>query len=150
MLDLAKSPADRQALMLLFGRTEYGRPYFLPPDVPAERVQALRRAFDATMKDEGFIADAVKIGFEVDPLSGEQVQASVAALAHTPPEVVARVRAALNAMKFPLPLVGRGRGEVARGNKIVEGRTSIFRRLCITSRPPPLTPPHKGEGNRKR
>ena len=96
MLDLAKSDADRQALLLLFGRTEYGRPYFLPPDVPAERVQALRRAFDATMKDEGFIADAAKIGFEVDPLSGEQVQASVAALAHTPPEVVARVRAALN------------------------------------------------------
>ena len=75
MLDLAKSEADRQALLLLFGRTEYGRPYFLPPDVPAERVEALRRAFDATMKDEGFIADAAKIGFEVDPLSGEQVQA---------------------------------------------------------------------------
>jgi len=97
MLDLAgQSQADRQALMMLFGRTEYGRPYFLPPDVPAERVEALRRAFDATMKDEGFVADATKIGFEVDPLSGEQVQASVAALAHTPPEVVARVRAALN------------------------------------------------------
>jgi hypothetical protein len=48
------------------------------------------------MKDEGFIADATKIGFAVDPLTGEQVQASVAALAKTPPEVVARVRAALN------------------------------------------------------
>jgi tripartite-type tricarboxylate transporter receptor subunit TctC len=96
MLDLAKSEADRQALMLLFGRTEYGRPYFLPPDVPAARVEALRRAFDATMKDEGFMGDAAKIGFEVDPLTGEQVQAAVAALAHTPPEVVARVRAALN------------------------------------------------------
>jgi hypothetical protein len=96
MLDLAKSDADRQALMLLFGRTEYGRPYFLPPDVPVERVEALRRAFDATMKDESFMSDAAKIGFEVDPLTGEQVQAAVAALAHTPLEVVARVRAALN------------------------------------------------------
>jgi tripartite-type tricarboxylate transporter receptor subunit TctC len=96
MIDLAKTPADRQALALLFGRTEYGRPYFLPPDVPADRVEALRRAFDATMKDQSFTADAAKIGFEVDPLSGEQVQASVAALAETPPEVVARVRAALN------------------------------------------------------
>jgi tripartite-type tricarboxylate transporter receptor subunit TctC len=96
MLDLAKSDADREALLLLFGRTEYGRPYFLPPDVPAERVEALRRAFDATMKDDGFMADAGKIGFEVDPLTGEQVQAAVAALAKTPPEVVARVRAALN------------------------------------------------------
>jgi tripartite-type tricarboxylate transporter receptor subunit TctC len=97
MIDLAKTPADHQALALLFGRTEYGRPYFLPPDVPADRAEALRRAFDATMKDASFTADADKIGFAVDPLSGEQVQALVAALAETPPDVVARVRAALNA-----------------------------------------------------
>jgi tripartite-type tricarboxylate transporter receptor subunit TctC len=96
MIDLAKAPADRQALAMLFGRTEYGRPYFLPPDVPPDRVEALRRAFDATMKDEGFIADADKIGFAVDPLTGEQVQALVASLAKTPPDVVARVRAALD------------------------------------------------------
>jgi hypothetical protein len=64
--------------------------------VPADRVEALRRAFDATMTDESFTADAAKIGFEVDPLSGEQVQALVAALANTPPEVVERVRAALH------------------------------------------------------
>jgi tripartite-type tricarboxylate transporter receptor subunit TctC len=96
MIDLAKTPADRQALAMLFGRTEYGRPYFLPPEVPADRVDAMRRAFDATMKDEGFAADAAKIGFAVDPLTGEQVQALVAALANTPPGVVARVRGALN------------------------------------------------------
>jgi tripartite-type tricarboxylate transporter receptor subunit TctC len=96
MLDLAKSEADRGALLLLFGRTEYGRPYFLPPDVPADRVEALRRAFDATMKDPGFVADANRIGFPLDPLTGEQVQSAVAALAKTPPAVVARVRAALN------------------------------------------------------
>ena len=96
MLDLAKTQADRQALSLLFGRTEYGRPYFLPPDVPADRVAALRRAFDATMKDPAFVADANRIGFPLDPLTGEQVQAAVAALARTPPDVIARVRAALN------------------------------------------------------
>ncbi len=97
MLDLASGEADRQALLLLFGRTDYGRPYFLPPDVPADRVEALRRAFDATMKDPGFVADANRIGFPLDPLSGEQVQAAVGELAKTPPAVVARVRAALNA-----------------------------------------------------
>jgi tripartite-type tricarboxylate transporter receptor subunit TctC len=96
MLDLAKNEADRQALLLLFGRTEYGRPYFLPPDVPPDRVAALRRAFDATMQDPAFVADAKRIGFPLDPLTGEQVQAAVAALAKTPPAVVARVRAALN------------------------------------------------------
>jgi len=96
MLDLASGEADRQALLLLFGRTDYGRPYFLPPDVPADRVEALRRAFDATMKDPGFVADANRIGFPLDPLTGEQVQAAVGELAKTPPAVVARVRAALN------------------------------------------------------
>jgi len=95
MLDLAKNETDRQALALLFGRTEYGRPYFLPPGVPVERVAALRRAFDATMHDPAFAAEAAKIGFAVDPLTGEQVQALIDDLAKTPPDVVARVRAAL-------------------------------------------------------
>jgi tripartite-type tricarboxylate transporter receptor subunit TctC len=97
MLELAKSDADRQAMTMLFARTEYGRPYFLPPDVPPPRVAALRRAFDATMKDPAFVAEAAKLQFDVDPLTGEQVQALVAQLAATPREVVARVRAALEA-----------------------------------------------------
>ena len=101
MLELAKSNADRQAMTMLFARTEYGRPYFLPPDVPEERVAALRRAFDATMKDTAFIAEAAKLQFDVDPLTGEQVQALVAQLAATPREVVTRVRAALEAPAAP-------------------------------------------------
>ena len=60
MLELARTDADRQAMTMLFARTEYGRPYFLPPDVPAERVEALRRAFDATMKDPAFVAEAAR------------------------------------------------------------------------------------------
>lgn len=97
MLELARSDADRQAMAMLFARTEYGRPYFLPPDVPVERVAALRRAFDATMTDPAFLAEATRLQFDVDPLTGEQVQALVGELAATPREVVARVRAALEA-----------------------------------------------------
>jgi tripartite-type tricarboxylate transporter receptor subunit TctC len=97
MLEFAKTEADRQAMTMLFARTEFGRPYFLPPDVPMERVAALRRAFDATMIDPAFITDANRLQFDVDPLTGEQVQALVAELAATPREVVARVRAALEA-----------------------------------------------------
>lgn len=96
MLDLAKTPEDRQALAVLFGRTAYGRPYFLPPDVPPERVEALRRAFDATVKDTAFVGDMKKIGIELDPLTGEQVQKLVGELANTPTNIVARVRAVLN------------------------------------------------------
>jgi hypothetical protein len=97
MLELAKTDADRAALTMMFARTEYGRPYFVPPDVPAARVEALRRAFDATMKDPHFIADAAQLQLELSPMTGEEVQALVAKLAGTPADIVARVRAALDA-----------------------------------------------------
>jgi tripartite-type tricarboxylate transporter receptor subunit TctC len=97
MLEFAKTEPDRQAMKMLFARTEYGRPYFLPPDVPTERVQALRRAFDATMKDPAFLAEAAKLQLDVSPMTGEEVQTLVGELASTPPEIVARVRAALEA-----------------------------------------------------
>ena len=97
MLELAKTAPDRAALTMMFARTEYGRPYFAPPDVPPARIEALRRAFDATMKDPDFIADAAQLQLELSPITGERVQALVAQLAATPPDVVARVRAALEA-----------------------------------------------------
>jgi tripartite-type tricarboxylate transporter receptor subunit TctC len=96
MLELAKTDADRQALTMMFARTEYGRPYFVPPDVPAARIEALRRAFDATMKDPAFIADAAQLQLELSPMTGEEVQSLVAKLAGTPPEISARVRSALD------------------------------------------------------
>jgi tripartite-type tricarboxylate transporter receptor subunit TctC len=97
MFELAKTEADRQAMRMLFARTEYGRPYFLPPDVPADRVQALRRAFDATMKDPAFLAEAPKLQLDVSPMTGEEVQALVADLVSTPPAIANRVKAALDA-----------------------------------------------------
>jgi tripartite-type tricarboxylate transporter receptor subunit TctC len=97
VMDLAKTDEQRQAMRLLFSRTQYARPYFLPPEVPKERVQALRRAFDATMKDPAFIADAKKLQLELSPMTGEAMQALVGELASTPPAVVERVRKALMA-----------------------------------------------------
>jgi tripartite-type tricarboxylate transporter receptor subunit TctC len=95
MLELAKTDADRAALTMMFARTEYGRPYFAPPEVPPARIEALRRAFDATMSDADFIADAAQLQLELSPMRGEEVQALVGKLIQTPPEIVARVRAAL-------------------------------------------------------
>jgi tripartite-type tricarboxylate transporter receptor subunit TctC len=97
VLDLAKTDADRQALLLGLARLEFGRPFFLPPNVPAVRVEALRRAFDATMTDKDFLADAEKLKLDVDPLTGEQVAALVEQVARTAPETAARVRAAMEA-----------------------------------------------------
>jgi tripartite-type tricarboxylate transporter receptor subunit TctC len=94
-LDIARNDADRQAMELLLSRLETGRPFFLPPDVPEARVNALRRAFDATMKDPAFIAEADKSKLEVDAMTGEELAAFVIKLNATPPDVVARVRDAL-------------------------------------------------------
>ncbi len=95
VMDLAKTDIQRTAMRLMFARTEYARPYFLPPEVPAARVQALRRAFDATMKDPAFVAEAQKLQLELSPMTGEAMQALVADLARTPPEISNRVRNAL-------------------------------------------------------
>jgi tripartite-type tricarboxylate transporter receptor subunit TctC len=95
VLDLAKSESDRQALRLAVGRLEFGRPFFLPPDVPAARVEALRRAFDATVADPAFLAEAEKAKLDIDALSGEAVAKLVEQLSHTPEATAARVRAAM-------------------------------------------------------
>jgi tripartite-type tricarboxylate transporter receptor subunit TctC len=95
VLDLAKNDADRAALQLIVARLEYGRPFFMPPNVPAERVEAVRRAFDATMKDPAYRAEAEKMKVEIDPLTGEQVASVIGQVSRTPAETVARVRSAL-------------------------------------------------------
>jgi tripartite-type tricarboxylate transporter receptor subunit TctC len=94
-LDLAKTEADRDALRLMLARLEYGRPFFLPPNVPTARIEALRRAFDATMKDPAYLVEAEKLKVDVDPLSGDQVAALVEQVSRTPADIVARVRAAM-------------------------------------------------------
>jgi tripartite-type tricarboxylate transporter receptor subunit TctC len=94
-LDLASTDAERAALRLMLARLEYGRPFFLPPNVPAARLEALRRAFDATMKDPAYRAEADKLKIEVEPLTGEQVAHLVEQVSRTPADTVARVRAAM-------------------------------------------------------
>jgi tripartite-type tricarboxylate transporter receptor subunit TctC len=94
-LDQAKTDPERAALKLMLARLEYGRPFFLPPNVPPARVDALRRAFDATMKDPAYLAEADKLKIEVEPLTGEQVAALVEQVSRTPADTVARVKAAM-------------------------------------------------------
>lgn len=74
IMDFAKTDLDRKALELLFSPQISAWPLIAPPDVPKERIAILRRAFDATMKDPAFLADADRIQIEVDPVSGETMQ----------------------------------------------------------------------------
>ena len=93
--DIARTEDERAALRLMLARLEYGRPFFLPPNVPAPRVEALRRAFDATMKDPEYIAEADRLKIDLDPLTGEQVAQLVEQVSRTPRQTVEKVRAAL-------------------------------------------------------
>ena len=70
--NFAGSPTQADALRLIFSSAETGRPFGAPPAIPADRLNALRRAFDATMKDPEFVAFTTKAKFDVEPSTGEQ------------------------------------------------------------------------------
>jgi tripartite-type tricarboxylate transporter receptor subunit TctC len=88
VMDLTDDPKIAAALKLIFARQTMARPYAAPPDLPADRAQALRDAFDATMKDPDFLADAKQTDLEVRPVSGAEMQQLVTDLYRTPPDVV--------------------------------------------------------------
>lgn len=87
--DYARSDAERAALRLLGSTAALSRPLLGPPDMPAERVAILRAAFDATMKDAGFLAEAAKAGMDIKPLSGVAIQKIVEGLVRSSPADVA-------------------------------------------------------------
>jgi len=91
VMDLTDSPDDKKLLNLIFARQELGRPYVAPPNVPAERVEALRAAFMATMKDPEFRSEAKSADLEIGPVSGARVQALVSDAYDTNPKVVQRI-----------------------------------------------------------
>jgi len=96
LTDLVKGDTGKeQAARFLSLALSISRPLAAPPAVPAERVALLRRAFDATMKDKDFLAEAQKLGAETDPMDGEQVQAAIAEILSTPKDVIAHIQAAL-------------------------------------------------------
>jgi tripartite-type tricarboxylate transporter receptor subunit TctC len=93
-LDLARNEEERQILTLWAAPNKMGRPYFAPPGVPVERVEILRRAFDAMEQDPAFRADAEKTGLGADGISGEAVEALVKQVYATPKAVVAKAATA--------------------------------------------------------
>jgi tripartite-type tricarboxylate transporter receptor subunit TctC len=92
-MDVAQTDEQKQMLRLVLARQPLGRPFYGPPDVPAERTDALRQAFMATMRDPEFLAAASKAQLEVNPLPGVQIEAIVRdVFAKTSPQVVARTK----------------------------------------------------------
>jgi tripartite-type tricarboxylate transporter receptor subunit TctC len=93
--DLATRDTDRKALDLLLSVGTLGRPLVLSQSVPADRVTLLRAAFDATMEDADFLADAAKQNLPISPVSGARAAAIIAPLYRTAPEIVEAARAAI-------------------------------------------------------
>jgi hypothetical protein len=86
--EVAETDDQRTALKLIVSRQTMARPYVAPPGIPADRLQALRTAFDATMKDPAFLADAKRQDLEVRPVSGVEAGALIKEIYATPPEIV--------------------------------------------------------------
>lgn len=93
--DAAPEGIERQALGLFFARTEIGRPFVAPPGVPQDRLDALRKAFEETLKDPAFIADAKTQQLNIVPTSWQTIQDDVAKAYQTPKDVVAATIKAL-------------------------------------------------------
>ncbi len=92
VLDLVKDPADRSLIELIDSGSIVGWSITLPPEVPADRVQAWRRGFDAMMKDPEFLAAAKKFNADVDPKSGDEISKVIDRVLASSPQVFDRVR----------------------------------------------------------
>jgi tripartite-type tricarboxylate transporter receptor subunit TctC len=93
--EFAHNDNDRKAIEFLESDAVFAWPMFAPPSVPAERVQELRRAFEAMLKDPQFLADAAKQSMDIDLVPGNELQRVVNELYATPPEVIAIVKRAM-------------------------------------------------------
>jgi tripartite-type tricarboxylate transporter receptor subunit TctC len=95
VLDFAKTDADRQALKLLLAPNEIGRPFVVPPSVPADRLQVLRTAFEEAMHDNALIEEAKAHNMDISPVTGKHIEDTVAYLYSLPTSVIRTVREAI-------------------------------------------------------
>jgi hypothetical protein len=91
VLDLARTDEHKQAIQFLYAGQGIGRPFVAPPDLPPERLKMLREAFNATMKDPEFIADAAKSKLDLEPEDGEHLAALIRKIYATPKSIVDRI-----------------------------------------------------------
>lgn len=92
IVDLAKTDTDKQAVTALVSGAVFGRSILAPPGIPAPRLAALRAAFEATMKDPAFVAEATKGKMDLNPVSGEELAKLAVKASQLSPSVVKRVQ----------------------------------------------------------
>jgi len=94
-IELAKTPDDRRVMEIVFAKFGMSRPFMAPPGLSSERTDMLRRAFSATLQDPMLLAEAEKLGMEINPVSGDEVEALVSRVMSTPDALAERAREAL-------------------------------------------------------
>ena len=95
VLEKAKTPEDKDVVKLIVSRQTVARPFAAPPGIPEDRKIALRKAFDDTMKDPEFLAEAKTLSLEVEPVGGAEIDRLIAELYRSSPDVVARAKAVI-------------------------------------------------------
>ena len=94
---LAKTEESRQLLQAgVQDPADFYRPYVAPPRTPRLQVEALRRAFDATMKDGEFLADAKKANLDIEPITGQEMARLVEGIFKLNPSLAAKLKSILN------------------------------------------------------
>ena len=96
MLDFAPGEEARQVLKFLAARQVMGRPFMAPPDLPADRAAALRKAFLDTLRDPVFLAEADRLKLEITPVPAERIDALLQEMYATPPDIVKKAAALFN------------------------------------------------------
>ena len=92
LMDLGANDEDRQLLRVMSASTQIGRPIFTAPDVPADRVETLRKAFDTMVHDPAFIAEAKQAKFDIEPTTGDAMQKIVTEMMAIPPAQSERLK----------------------------------------------------------
>jgi tripartite-type tricarboxylate transporter receptor subunit TctC len=92
LIELTKNERQRQAVTLISASAEFGRAVFAPPETPADRLAALRKAFDAAIKDPALLADAKKRKLVIEPQDGGKLQRTAAEVVSASPEAIAYAR----------------------------------------------------------
>jgi len=88
ILDRAPDESSRRLMEVLFSRLAIGRPILAPPGIPQDRLQLLRAAFDKTMKDPAFLSETGKLGLEVDPIGGVEVEKLIKKIFNYPADIL--------------------------------------------------------------
>ena len=95
IFDYAKTDEQRQLMRFVFSSTEFGRPLVLPPEVPQDRVDVMRKAIAQAVRDPELVAEATSIKMDMTYTGPDRLEDLVTKLYTTPPAVIEKVKALL-------------------------------------------------------